>query len=76
MENNFWKILSAYKSGWKDSGDCRTAPYIAPKMYEDNLLQLAYETGWNDYIIGDDISSIDLQTNKQIVDKIRKKFNE
>ncbi len=74
MENNFWKILDSYRNGWSESGNCKISPYIAPKKYEDIVLQHAYEVGWDDYILGDSVTSVDLQTNKQIVDKIRKKF--
>ena len=74
MENNFWKILESYRHGWSDSGECKIAPYKATKKYEDIVLQYAYEVGWDDYIIGDMVTSVDLQTNKEIVDKIRKNF--
>ena len=72
MENNFWKILEAYKLGWSNSGECKIAPYKADKKYEDIVLQRAYEVGWDDYIMGDIMVSVDLQTNKEIVKKIRK----
>jgi hypothetical protein len=68
MENNFWKILEAYRKGWNDCfGD-------KPNYPDDTMLKHAYEIGWADYILGDDVSSIDLQTNKEIVNKIRKSF--
>lgn len=74
MENNFWKILEVYREGWKESGECKIAPYVAHKKYDDIFLQHAYEVGWDDYILGDVISSIDNQTNMEIVNKIRKSF--
>ncbi len=68
LKNNFWIILESYNKGWLDCC-CDNKNYP-----DDPLLKCAYEIGCSDYIIGDDVSSVDKQTNKQIVDKIRKSY--
>ncbi len=62
-------ILQAYKLGWDDcfSGDDTNIL----SFNESPLLKKAYEIGWQDYIIGDDVSSSDLQTNEQILKRIK-----
>lgn len=58
-------ILETYMWGFNDELDGKT------KMWNPNpLLLRAYNLGRVDAIAGDDISSVDLQTNEEILKRI------
>ena len=60
-------LLETYMWGFIDELDDRT------RMCNPNpLLLRAYNLGRDDAIIGDDVPSSDLQTNEQILNRIRK----
>ena len=61
------KILcETYKQGFNDELDGRT------KMWNPTpLLLRAYNLGREDAIVGDDVRSVDYQTNEQILNRIR-----
>ncbi len=60
-------LLETYMWGFNDELDGRT------RMWNPNpLLLRAYNLGRDDAIIGDDVTSSDLQTNEQILNRIRK----
>jgi len=60
-------LLETYMCGFNDELDGRT------RTWNPNpLLLRAYNLGRNDAIIGDDVTSSDLQTNEQILTRIRK----
>jgi hypothetical protein len=41
-------------------------------LFKNNsILQIAWNSGWTDYIAGDDVTSVDLQTNKEILEQIK-----
>lgn len=60
------KLLEYYRMGWNDSSNNNEE-----QNFNDFLLNRAYIIGWLDFIVGDDISSVDLQTDEQIVNNIR-----
>ena len=60
------KLLEYYNLGWNDCADGKTG-----KKIEEPLLQRAYKIGRCDFIAGDDVSSVDLQTNEDIIRHIR-----
>lgn len=64
-------ILQTYMLGWKDCPDGDDSNLAAFK--DSKLLTRAYNIGWMDYIVGDDVSSVDLQTNEEILEKIKSK---
>lgn len=60
------QLLETYMWGFNDELDGRE------RMWNPNpLLLRAYEIGRGDAIIGDDIPSNDLQTNEEILNKIK-----
>jgi hypothetical protein len=66
--NKFNKtLLMYYKMGWNDCADGNTE-----KHFKQPILQRAYNIGWCDFIAGDDISSVDLQTHSEILKHICK----
>ncbi len=61
------ELLETYMWGFNDELDGRT------RMWNINpLLLRAYNLGRDDAIIGDDVSSSDLQTNEDVLNRIRK----
>lgn len=59
-------LLETYKQGFNDELYGRT------KMWNPNPLLLhAYNLGREDAIIGDDVRSVDYQTNEEIINRIR-----
>ena len=58
-------LLKYYKMGWDDCADGDKK-----QQFEERLLQKAYDIGWCDFIAGDDVSSVDLQTAKEILKHI------
>lgn len=66
-------ILASYALGWDD---CYFDDDSNKRLFKkDSILKKAYEIGWADYIMGDDITSVDSQTDKQIIKKILKNEN-
>lgn len=62
-------ILKAYMLGWTDCfGNDRSNEML---FKENSILEVAYNCGWSDFIAGDDISSVDSQTDKQILKNIK-----
>ncbi len=62
-------ILQAYKLGWDD---CFSGDDTNCLSFKDSpLLTRAYKIGWADYITGDDVSSVDEQTDEQILKCIK-----
>lgn len=62
-------LLQAYKMGWDD---CFFGDDTNLLTFKDSdLLKKAYKIGWQDYVIGDDVSSNDLQTNEEILKRIK-----
>lgn len=59
-------LLYYYKIGWNDCSESKKE-----KKFEDKLLQRAYKIGWLDFIAGDDVSSVDAQTEKDILKRIK-----
>ena len=61
------ELLETYMWGFNDELDGRII------MWNPNpLLLRAYNLGRDDALIGDDVASSDLQTNEQILNRIRK----
>lgn len=59
-------LLETYMWGFNDELDGRT------KIWNPNpLLLRAYNLGRQDAIIGDDVRSVDYQTNEEILNRIR-----
>lgn len=60
------EILKIYMEGFNDelTGDLRIIP-------NNELSKKAYNLGRIDALMGDELSSIDLQTNQQILKRIR-----
>ena len=62
-------ILSAYKLGWTD---CFGGDKSNEMLFKNNsILQIAWNSGWIDYVVGDDVTSVDLQTDKEILEQIK-----
>lgn len=59
-------LLKYYKMGWNDCADNKQK-----QEFKNQLLQRAYNIGWCDFIAGDDVTSVDLQTDKEILEHIR-----
>lgn len=54
-----------YKLGWDE------CPRNIQKEFDHPMLKRAYNIGWSDYIIGDDVRSVDYQTKEQILRTIK-----
>lgn len=59
-------LLKFYVLGWNESSENKQ-----PKKINTPILQKAYNLGYYNYIAGDDVKSIDLQTDEEIVKKIK-----
>ena len=59
-------LLFAYMLGFNDELDS-----MSEKIYANHIVQRAYNIGRSDALIGDDISSIDNQTNEEVISRIR-----
>ena len=63
------QLLKVYMVGFNDCGN----NIKDEDMYDDDdWLSIAYRLGWDDYIIGDEVKSIDLQTDEEILQRIKK----
>lgn len=62
-------ILDAYRLGWDDC--CTSDDSNKFTFSENSILRRAYIIGWSDYIVGDDVSSVDLQTDEEILNNIK-----
>lgn len=67
MENTDKKLLETYMIGFDDELEQATE-----KSFTNSQLQKAYDLGRTDALLGDDISSVDNQTNGQILIRIKK----
>ena len=62
-------LLQTYMLGWTE---CYSGDYTSILAFKDSvLLKRAYEIGWHDYIMGDDVSSINSQTDEEILKHIK-----
>ncbi len=60
------KLLEIYKMGWNDSGDDN------PRVDGfTGIERNTYIFGWLDFIVGKYISSVDEQTNEEILERIK-----
>ncbi len=59
------KLLDVYMEGFRDELDGHV------RTFEEKLLSRAYNLGREDALIGDDLSSVDNQTNEEILKKIK-----
>lgn len=62
------ELLKIYMIGWNQ---CYGGLNFKA-LFEVPLQKRAYQLGWDDYIIGDDVSSNDAQTEEEILNKIKK----
>ena len=62
-------LLQSYNMGWDDC--CENKEFNSSLFPTDSLLEKAYSCGWSDFIAGDDVSSVDLQTEEEILEKIK-----
>lgn len=61
------EIIKLYFEGWYEEAD-----NIKPRnWFKDDLSKRAYMMGRLDYVIGDDVSSNNLQTEEEIVKRIK-----
>lgn len=65
------ELLEIYMWGFTDELD-----RIVSAKHNDELHQIAYDLGREDALIGDDVSSSDLQTNEEVLNKIKIKMND
>lgn len=61
------KLLSYYKIGWNDCSN-----YNPRKIYNNELIQKAYNQGYLDYLAGDIAINIDHKKEKDILNKINR----
>jgi hypothetical protein len=59
-------LLQFYMQGWNDCGDGKDN-----NSNYKGINKKAYNLGWADFIIGDDISSCDEKTNEKILREIK-----
>lgn len=64
-------IIKTYWKGWKD-----TLCGINNRPLMDSILSVAYDLGCRDAWAGDDLESVDLQSQEQILNKIKFHANE
>jgi len=58
-------LINFYREGWNDCSDNKP-----PKEIKRSLFKTAYDIGFADFLAGDEITSVDLQTEEQIIDHI------
>lgn len=63
------ELLETYMWGFNDELDSRTSPQVP---FINELKKKAYELGRTDALVGDEVSSSDLQTNDEILSRIKK----
>lgn len=67
MKTTDEQLLETYWKGWKDCSD-----NIDNKTNYKGIEKDAYELGWINYIVGDDVTSVDSWTDEQILAHIKK----
>jgi hypothetical protein len=63
-------IMTAYMNGWHD---CSNGIEQNDAFKDSKILNKAYCTGYIDYALGDDLPSLDLQSEKEILKRILSK---
>lgn len=64
---NYSAAMDAYLKGFNDcSGGIDHS-----SEYKTKYEQRAYIIGWSDYIVGDDVRSVDYQSDEQIIKRIK-----
>lgn len=63
-------ILEAYNLGWQNCFYDDRTHYLNFK--DGSILRTAFDIGWSDYIAGDDVSSVDCQTNEEILETVKR----
>jgi len=64
-------LLDAYYLGWDE---CRKQNAVNKAyMYVNKLEKNAYNLGWDHYIIGDDVRSVDYLSHEEIIKLIKAK---
>lgn len=61
------ELIECYNLGWEDCADGNKE-----KAFKSKALQTAYNIGWSDFIVGDDVSSVDIQKKEDILLRIKK----
>lgn len=62
------RLLEVYMIGFKDCPDNND---MSSNYLHESLERKAYNLGWDHYIIGDDVSSIDFMSNNEILRLIK-----
>jgi hypothetical protein len=63
LKGNLMDLLEIYKRGWDECFD----GISHADEYEDPKERRAYQIGWNHYIIGDDVRSVDYLSEEEIL---------
>ena len=64
-------LLDAYKLGWDESG--KKSGENKSYMYVNRTEKKAYNLGWDHFIIGDDVRSVDYLSKEEILKQIKAK---
>lgn len=64
------ELLAYYHLGWGDSSNSYKTKAIH-KAFDEPIFQKAYNIGWSDFICGDDVTSVDNQSDKQVLKRIK-----
>lgn len=64
------ELLKYYRMGWNQRADNKKR-----KKFNNELIQNAYDVGWLDFILGDDIRELDYQTDEERLKNIKNKNN-
>lgn len=56
------ELIEWYWKGWNDCGSA-----YGHSGFPEGILQVAYNTGWSDFIIGDDVPSYDYKRTEEII---------
>ena len=67
------ELIGIYNLGWYSEYHIANNT-IESLIYDNPLIQKAYNIGRSDYKFGDDISELNYQTNEKILNKIKNEF--
>ena len=59
------EVLQWYRKGWEEENDIFSKKMSAPVL--TGLAEIAYNTGRLHFIVGDDVSSVELLTEEEIL---------
>lgn len=62
------ELLKAYWTGWDE---CASGVTTSEPPESDMLMLTAYHVGWHDFVLGTEARSVDYQSDRNIIKRVR-----